>query len=653
MARTPHRTRYLAPLLAAALLLMGGRLAAQDDDGRTLRISELAVEARLDARGRLHIRERQGMVFDGAWNGGEVSFDLRTGQAFDFQSIARVDPATGERIPLTEGDLDDVDEYSWEGGTLRWRSRLESDPPFANEEITYELEYALAPVLARDGDDYRLQHDFAFSNRPDVDRFRVDLALDSAWSSPFGRNIREEASPLPAGRGYTLTVPLEYAGAEEPLAAPRPPPAAVRGPIALGALLVPLLVLLGLRRRDRELDQMAPETPPDEIDASWLETHIFAYPPEVVGTAWDRDVGQAEVAALLARLVAEGKLGSRVDPDDKEPVLHLTRNVPLSDFEEHERELLEGLFFDGGDQTDTASVREHYEKKGFDPAARIRDALLGQLSHLPGDGRVRRPWLPGLLVAAAGVAAAVLVPDGPGRAAVVAVAVALLAATALIALALAATLSKRVAGRRGFAIAVVVVLAVPALVLALVAWGTIPGAQATVFYRPGAALLLSLVVALAGIGWCALALARPGETAERLAFRRRLVSARRFFTAELERPAPRLQDAWFPYLLAFGLGTHVDRWFRAFGGRHEPDPSRVALGGMLGASGAAGRGGSGGSGWTGGGPQFGGGQFGGGGAGGAWGVAAAGMAAGVAAPSSTGGGGGGVSISGGGARGGW
>jgi hypothetical protein len=43
-------------------------------------------------------------------------------------------------------------------------------------------------------------------------------------------------------------------------------------------------------------------------------------------------------------------------------VLHLRRFVPLETLEEHERSLVEALFYDGGERTDTTSSREHYKE---------------------------------------------------------------------------------------------------------------------------------------------------------------------------------------------------------------------------------------------------------------------------------------------------
>jgi uncharacterized membrane protein YgcG len=136
---------------------------------------------------------------------------------------------------------------------------------------------------------------------------------------------------------------------------------------------------------------------------------------------------------------------------------------------------------------------------------------------------------------------------------------------------------------------------------------------------------------------------------KKVARRRELVAARRFFEAELSRPAPRLKDAWFPWLAAFGLGPGVDRWFRSFGGaaaasaaaRSSSSSSSSSSSGFSGESG----------GFTGGG-----GFSGGAGSSGSWAVAAGALAAGVSAPSSSGGGGGGGGgggSSGGGGGGGW
>lgn len=123
---------------------------------------------------------------------------------------------------------------------------------------------------------------------------------------------------------------------------------------------------------------------------------------------------------------------------------------------------------------------------------------------------------------------------------------------------------------------------------------------------------------------------------------------RAFFKSELAKPRPELQDAWFPYLIAFGLGSHIDKWFRAFGGAVD----HAAMAGAVTASNVDSRGG--GSSWTG---FGGGGGFSGGGSSASFAAAVGGIAASVPSPSSGGsgggGGGGGGGSSGGGGGGGW
>jgi uncharacterized membrane protein YgcG len=141
--------------------------------------------------------------------------------------------------------------------------------------------------------------------------------------------------------------------------------------------------------------------------------------------------------------------------------------------------------------------------------------------------------------------------------------------------------------------------------------------------------------------------ARMREGPKKIARRKELVAARRFFERELARPKPQMKDSWFPWIAAFGLGPAVDRWFHSFGGAAR---SSVATSGSSSSSASSSSSGDAG-GFTGGG-----GFSGGGGSSGAWAVAAGTLAAGVSAPSSSGsggGGGGGGGSSGGGGGGGW
>jgi len=126
---------------------------------------------------------------------------------------------------------------------------------------------------------------------------------------------------------------------------------------------------------------------------------------------------------------------------------------------------------------------------------------------------------------------------------------------------------------------------------------------------------------------------------ERIALKKRLAAARRYFIEQLKLSKPQLKDEWLPYLIAFGVGPHVDRWFRAYGGSTNTGVSDSALGSSGGSTG----------GWTGGG-----GKFGGAGATGSWASAIGDVASGASSSSSDGSsGGGGGGSSGGGGGGGW
>src|SRR5690554_6542197 len=134
------RSTSFAAFLVFTSLISIAPLHAQE---RELHWRSMDVVARLNADGRLHMRERQAMVFTGDWNGGERTFNIRRGQRFELNGIRRID-ANGMAKPLVQGDLDAVDHWDWADGlTLRWRSRLPTDPVFNNHVIVYELEYTL------------------------------------------------------------------------------------------------------------------------------------------------------------------------------------------------------------------------------------------------------------------------------------------------------------------------------------------------------------------------------------------------------------------------------------------------------------------------------------------------------------------------------
>lgn len=639
----------LRALVSCWLLLsaVASTVAAQ---GRSLHWRGIAVEARLDAEGRLHVRERQAMVFTGDWNGGQRTFRVAPRQRFEFESLSRIDPVTGTPRAMVRGDLDVVDGYDFTSSrTLRWRSRLPTDRPFDATELVYVIEFSYSNLLVPTDSGYVLDHDFAVTDREgNIEDFTLTLQLDSAWSAPLSFRGTYQARNLPPGEGFVVRVPLRYAATGRP--------AAVEfgaGPVARVALLLLLLAgVYGLGRRflarERALGRFEPLIPVGAIDRKWLEERVLAHPPEVVGAAWDATTGAPEVTAVLARLEAEGKLTSEVEKKGwkifSSPVLHLKLLVPRNRLNDYERALIDSLFLPGRDVTSTDEVRARYQKSGFDPASKIK-APLQRLANQLSSSRASVPkpgWRPTLLLLLAAVVLLIIgIVRRPFDALIVGPGAIIGIVLYIIAVIAASVWRLRVHRLRG-----------PALVC-LVPMGLIVGGIIVLLL--GATPPAGFFV-LAGLVTIALALVRSvlnqamsRESAERIAFRKRLASAREYFLHQLEQPHPALRDEWFPWLIAFGLANHMDQWFRAFGG----DAARSGATWVPSSSGSDSSGGTGGCSGFGGG-----GGFSGGGASAAWTAAAGSLAAGVSAPSSSGsggggGGGGGGGSSGGGGGGGW
>src|SRR5262249_5339858 len=159
---------------------------------RELHWDSLDVDARLAANGVLDGTERHAMVFTGDWNGGERVFNVRPRQKLEFISLERIEESTGRAEPLRQTVRPNaVDEYGWAGRqTLRWRSRLPSDPPFSNTGLIYVLHYKSCGVLLKEDSQYRLNHDFAFPNRAAaILRFSLNLGLGPVWK-PVGEALQ-------------------------------------------------------------------------------------------------------------------------------------------------------------------------------------------------------------------------------------------------------------------------------------------------------------------------------------------------------------------------------------------------------------------------------------------------------------------------------
>jgi len=639
-----------------ALLLLGwaGASAAAPPPAapipRRLYWDELAVDARLDDDARLHVAERHAIVFSGDWNGAERTFRLAPGQSLTLHRVQRLGPLPGEVAMLSEGSLGEIDRFAWvEPGRLRWRSRRPSDPPFNRTRIDYVVRYTLAGVVERTLRGYRLDHDFAFGDRQGaINRFTLDLQLDAPWHAEAAVPRGVVGGPLAPGDGWRVVLPLEHGGPGWPRAAAWRR-FALHGSTLAALVVFPVFMVARLVWRERATGRLGASTAPP-VSRADLERDIFAHPPEVIGAAWDGSVGEPEVGAVVARLVQEGKLRSEVTPLGN---LSLELLVGRETFDGYDQALVHGLFVDG-DTTNTEKIQNHYRAlgRGFNPAAALDPEVSRRVEEVVGPDPARKPWWARLLTVAAVLAAMTLVvastdPEIMTLAAYIAGGMVM-----LIGFGVAAGLAARWRVRLDWPAWVIPFFVLPA---------------AAVLAVPAAFVLRRDLavsdVAAAAVGFLALGVfggvmgaARSRQSRRGLELRRRMFAARRYFVDELRRPQPALDDAWFPYLVAFGLDRQVQKWFRAHPAaqRHAvshqdssyPSPSSPTS-----------RSSSSGPTWTGGG-----GSFGGAGASGSFVAALGGVTAGVSAPASSGGGGGssgggggsgGGSSSGGGGGGGW
>ena len=639
-------TRILRhPLLRATLAWLGLCCLTPADAfaQRELHWDKLEVEAHLNADGTLTVAETQTMIFTGDWNGGERVFNIRPRQKLSLIGIYRFGPDGWQQLNL-DSSLDDVDDYAWtDEHTLRWRSRLSSDPPFAATSIRYELRYILSNIVLKEEDRYRLDHDFAFPDRVGpIDRFELQLTLDPEWQPLSEVRPVYTAGPLAPGRSFGLDLPLRYAGVGSPAALDLSRPPEIVGGVA-AILGMTVLAVLWLFVREQRVGRFAPLA--QDVDESWVREHILKYPAEVVGAAWDENVGTAEVVALIARMVSDGKLWSSVGHGKgKNATMTLRLKVDRSKLQGHERTLVDKLFFDGRTETSTAAVKAHYRTKGFNPATEIEPELKTAVdSTLPGRSP-RRVNLIGILLFVLG-AGLLVVRWFQGYAIPI-----WLVVTMLVLAGIGRTNGHHFRRYLGWGRRAALLCLIPAFTIAI-------GVPIYLWYYAGTGrieldrlTILGLVaLALSCINSSINAL-KSRRTREAIAFRKTLTAGRAYFTAELKKDRPALRDEWFPWLLGMELGHQVDQWStqRAV---TRSSSSHGSSGSFHSTSSSSSD-----SPWTG----FGGGRSGGAGATASWQAAASGMAASVSPPSSSGSSGGssgggssGGGSSGGGGGGGW
>lgn len=678
---TRRRTRRLPPRLLLWALALAMALAAipphrAEAQARSLHWPRIEVRAHLDADGRLHVRERQRMQLSGDWNGGERRFDLGPGQRLTVEEIVRIDlgrPASTREIELrqvTRGDTLAVDEWRrFADDVVRWRSRDPADPPFDGDTRVYQIEYTLTGAVQRTSPGrYRMRREFGFPNRPGpIDTLALELTLDPAWrlaTATEDSSLRWTWRGLQPGVSPETRLDLEHVGAGRPAAVFTPLTLAHRWIPYGAALAAMVLLILAFVRDERRSPRFRRLSDPQVTPSrAWLQEHVFRRPAEEVGALWDRAVGGPEVAAMLARLVVEGKLESHLEPPagspERPPVLHLELRVPHGSLTAAESDLLAGLLLaKEGDTTSTERVRAHYAGKGFDPAARIRPPLRHALPEVKRARDLHPPWrrwlTPALLLAAYLLFVVGFAADLPAT--VLGAGFASVAGAAYLFAVVAARMWRTQVNWRLSATAWFLVP--PLAALAATAVGNALLFPALGAPNPGLALfpalLASALLPLAALS-SALYQGRLAEVGDTVLARRRLRHARDHFEAELSRPEPDLEDAWLPYLLALGLHPKIEGWEERWGVAPAARTGRAYGSGTSFGAGRSSSSSGPGRAWSGGG-----GAFGGGGASSAWSTAASSLARGVAAPSSSrggsgggGGGGGGGGSSSGGGGGGW
>ena len=297
IGKIKKQTASLSRLFCAALLALSVVDGLAED--KRLDWRRLDVAATLDRDGRLHVVETHAMLFNGDWNGGERRFRVRLGEELHLKSLTRID-SRGATHPLRAGDLSAVDQYTWhDANTLRWRSRIPSAPPFANQEIIYGIEYSLKNILTPLGDQYILNHDFAFPERSGViERYTLRLQLDPVWLSSVKVPLSIERSHLVPGSGVVVRLPLRFSGAAPPVAVLVGTPLAVRVVIAILFLAIVAMLTRSFYNAERKTGRFDP-MPTDIVDREWLAQNLFTLPPEVVGAAWDNTTAAPDSPANI------------------------------------------------------------------------------------------------------------------------------------------------------------------------------------------------------------------------------------------------------------------------------------------------------------------------------------------------------------------
>ena len=515
------------------------------------------------------------MIFDGGWNGGQRTIPLRAyppPQQLTFDRVARV-VSKSKTIDLTRvSDApDQIDEYGVfnDGTTIRWRARLATDPPFRGKRITYIIDYTLTNVLVRSGAPLRLDHDFVPADRPGpIEHFSLIVELPKSLNQPPIKIARDNIPPgegvlvretywLP--KGASAPVALQPAAAAPP--APAPPkkePSRTKTPvtpftaqvIAFALIVLALLFVFRFFFGERAVGRFV-RVPRDQRE--WVDEFLSKFDAEVVGVAWDGVVGQDEVAAILARMTAEGKIASSAGPGD----MTLKLEVPFDTLRGYEADLVRALFL-GKNETTTSAVRDHYAASGFDPARVVEHNVKSALFGLPQwEDQERSEWVVFWVLAPL---TCVLAIAGGRQSEVDAGMVSMFGILAVMAGAL--TLLFTIGAKRALTAVWVRFffgLFVPFCSVAFAAFSIVQGPKIPIHH------LTAAMFASAALTLVVLAVERMkiDQTRQKVEFRKNLAAAREWLEREVSTAGKPIPDFWIPYLYALRLANqyswHVQR----------------------------------------------------------------------------------------------
>lgn len=558
-------------LLPIFLLLFAAAALGGDE----LRWRSLDVEAKIDDDGTLRASERHTMIFDGEWNGGQRTIPLRVApppQRLTFDRVARV-VSKKKTVELTRvsGAPDQIDEYGVynDGTTIRWRARLADDPPFRGKRITYIIDYTLTNVLVRRGAPLRLDHDFAPEDRPGpIEHFSLIVELPKSLNQPPIKIARDN---IPPGEGvlvresYWLPKDASAPAALQPAAAatpaPAPPkkePTRTKTPvtpfaaqvIAFALLVLALLFVFRFFFGERAVGRFV-RVPRDQRE--WVDGFLSKLDAEVVGVTWDGVVGQDEVAAILARMTAEGKIRSSAGQGD----LTLKLEVPFDTLRGYEADLVQALFL-GKNETTTRAVREHYAASGFDPARVVEHNVKSALFGLPQwEDQDRGEWSVFWVLAALTCVLAI----AGGRSSDVDAGLAAMFGF-LTVLAWGVTVIFTIGAKRALtavSIRFFFGLLVPICSVAFAAAFIVRGPVLSIHH------LTAMMFASAALTVVVLAVERMkiDQTRQKVEFRKNLAAAREWLKAQVSTAGTPIPDRWIPYLYALRLADqyswHVQR----------------------------------------------------------------------------------------------